>query len=228
MVLWVAKATMRIFCTKNKGFSLVEILIVIALVAVIFMVAPRMMPGARRHLESALSDLQNAVRFAQDEATLKNQTVRLLIDLEQEKKSFQVEFAPNSVSNFSPISDRASRKMQELQKEKEANRERSFQPIESFQSIKRDLHPAVDLVGISPQGFKSPIVSGKVSIYFFPSGEHDMARLFFSTQDEVVAATIEPFRTEVSSDYYTIPQTMSYDQALSFFLDKSSQEWANQ
>ena len=65
----------------NKGFSLLEILVAMALVALIFSMVANFNFTSKQASEELVEDLRTAIESATDEATLKNSNVRFQFEL---------------------------------------------------------------------------------------------------------------------------------------------------
>lgn len=206
----------------SAGFSLVEILIVIALVSFIAFLFPSMMPGERRKLESGLSALKNSVRFAQDEAILRNRIVRLRLTLKEESSEFTVE--SSSATDMLLENPEEERDRREQQDESQKDFERSFQPIESYNQFKKPLSPPIRIAGVLTNAMTEPGIQGEYSLYFYPNGDRDAGMVFLMSTEEAVGLMVYPFQMEFSEAYFTFQEDAPpLQQAYGFMQQKASQ-----
>jgi len=81
--------------SNHQGFSLIEILVALVLAAMMFMVIPSSDHVQKhRDLQTAVDDLDRSVRFASNEAVLRNAVVRLRISLDKSPTEYTVEYGP--------------------------------------------------------------------------------------------------------------------------------------
>lgn len=200
---------MPIFTTKisnkflnDQGFSLIEILVALVLAALIFLAVPSSEHVQRhRDLQTAVEDLDRSVRFAGNEAVLRNTVVRLRISLEKSPVEYTVEYGP--AGNL-PLPDMPEKTGKSLQEEKaEADRraalDRQFTKVEEFEDIKHEISPDVTILGMASTSQNKLMKDGEATLYFYPTGEKDGGLIIFSTVEEIAYLEIAPFLSETNS-----------------------------
>jgi len=198
-------STQTIFKSKswaNQGFSLIEILVALLLAALMFLAIPSGDSTQRhRDLKAGIDNLDRAVRFAQNEAILRNVIVRLRIDLESVPVNYTVEYGPAGNIPLPEIPDLsklsvAERKVWSDQQKKFSSQ---FTPVEEFEDIKYEIHEEVMVLGIGTGDQKGLIQEGDPSIYFYPTGEKDAALFFLATVEEFAYLEVSPFLNRTKS-----------------------------
>ncbi|MFP5491875.1 MAG: Tfp pilus assembly protein FimT/FimU [Bacteriovoracia bacterium] len=213
-MLKAAKILMQISTRKisklsnDQGFSLIEILVALFLAALIFLAIPSS-EDSRRHqdLQSAVDDLDRAVRFSSQEAILRNTVVRLRVDMDKSPVEYTVEYGPSENLVLPTLMDPEKLDLEEAEKEKKkmGQLDGQFTTVEEFEEITREFSAEVELMGVASQFQKKLIRDQRAAIYFYPTGERDGALLFFGTQDELAVLEIEPFQDKTRASYYPAP-----------------------
>ncbi|HLW56601.1 MAG TPA: prepilin-type N-terminal cleavage/methylation domain-containing protein [Bacteriovoracaceae bacterium] len=188
----------------TSGFSLIEILVALLLAALMFMAVPSGDSTQRhRHLKAGIDNIDRAVRFAQNEAILRNSIVRLKLDLESNPVNYTVEYGPSGNVPLPEIPDLsklsiAERKMWSEQQKKFSSQ---FTPVEEFEDIKYELHEEVMVLGVGVGDQKGLIQEGEVSVYFYPTGEKDAALFFLATIEEFAYLEVSPFLNRTKTHF---------------------------
>jgi prepilin-type N-terminal cleavage/methylation domain-containing protein len=196
----------KIFKEKSldQGFSLIEILVALFLAALIFLAIPSS-EDSRRHrdLQTAVDDIDRAVRFSSSESILRNTVVRLVINLEKLPVEYYVEYGPseNLVLPTLQDSNKLSVKETEMEKKKMAQLDSQFTRVEEFTDITREFSAEVEMLGFVTTFQKKLIRDQAAAIYFYPTGERDGALIFFGTQDELAVLEILPFQDRTNAEY---------------------------
>lgn len=219
------------FIKNNQGFSLIEILVALLLAALVFLAVPSG-DSAQKHreLRTAVEDIDRSIRFAANEAVLRNTVVRLRLSLDKEPVEYNVEYGP--AGNL-PLPDLSNDKKnlslgeEKLQLEKQAALDREFTKVEEFNDIKHDISPNVTVLGMATESQKKLISQGEANIYFYPTGEKDASLVFFHTNEELAYIVIEPFMAEISTFYEPLKKG-SVAKAEDLFqtrMDEVYKEW---
>jgi prepilin-type N-terminal cleavage/methylation domain-containing protein len=200
--------------TSNKslqgqhGFSLIEIMVALLLAALVFLAIPSG-DSAQKHraLQTALSDIDRSIRFAANEAILRNTVVRLRISLDETPVEYTVEYGPagnlplpEMPENMASLSLAEQKAMQD----KTTALSRQFAKVEEFEDIKQSIHEEVTILGVATSAQSGIITEGEANIYFYPTGEKDAALIFLSTVEEVAHLEVAPFLFDTRSVFFTL------------------------
>ncbi len=188
---------------NNKGFSLLEILIALALGAIMYGLFTASGRDTRKMLDEAAENIEKAVRFAQDEASLRNSIVRLHFFFEKEPQEYGVEAGPDDSfilpSSVPPDGDSIEDKEKLKKQIEETNRK--FKLVAEFDEKNKELNEQVLLVGLGSSQQEKLITNAEGSIYFYPSGEKDNAIIILGTQDELLALIVDSFSLDIERIY---------------------------
>jgi prepilin-type N-terminal cleavage/methylation domain-containing protein len=227
-----ARKTSKNFLLKNdQGFSLLEILVALILAAMIFLAVPSSDDTQRhRNLKTAVDNMDRAVRFAANEAVLRNTVVRLRISLDKEPIEYTVEYGP--AGNL-PLPDMPTEtKVKSLaeekaEKEKSSALDKQFTKVEEFEDIKREIPQDVTILGVASSAQKTLVKTSPANIYFYPTGEKDAALIIFSTTEEIAYLEIAPFLSETASVFQTLPSSSvaKLEDILQTRMDEVYKEW---
>jgi type II secretion system protein H len=179
----VEKALKRISrATNSKGFSLVEILIVLALVGLVSAITvPTLTSVFRASIDSFVRQTAVLLREARDRALLRDRLLRLRIDLD--KQEFWLEEAPGNFLLAKPNVRSKSEKEEEKAKEKD---QEAFRLVKELTKDKKSVPRGMKITEISSPRLSVPAKEGTVDIYFFSNGSADGATLTFTSDEGVV------------------------------------------
>jgi prepilin-type N-terminal cleavage/methylation domain-containing protein len=218
------------FKLDNQGFSLIEILVALVLAALIFLALPSSDHVQRhRDLKSAIDDIERSVKFAENEAVLRNSVVRIRISLDKNPIEYTVEFGPPGNLPLPDMPQKLSKSLAEEKKEKEIKSalDNQFNKVEEFEDIKHEIPSSVTILGVATNSQKELIKDGEANIYFFPTGEKDGGIIILSTSEEIAQIEIEPFLSESKSYYETIknPAVAKMEDVLQTKLEEVYKNW---
>lgn len=167
--------------SRERGFSLIEVLIVIGLVALVTGMGVSSLTSAfRTSAEAFARQLSMQIGQARDRAYLADKLVRLRVDFG--KQTFMIEEAP---SNFlvpkTPDKDLSEREKEELAKKEEG----VYSPIPELMSSPREMPTGLKMTEVTSSRLRKPAKEGIVDIYFFANGNNDGATLYFETDEQV-------------------------------------------
>jgi prepilin-type N-terminal cleavage/methylation domain-containing protein len=191
---------------NNKGFSLLEILIALALAAIIYGLFNASGKDTRKVLDETADNIEKAINFCQDEASLRNTIVRLHFIFDREPQEYGVEAGPDESFILPSGGSPDSGSMDEREKLKRQTEEtnKKFKLVLEFDEKNRQLNEQVTLIGIGSSQQEKLITNISGSIYFYPSGEKDSAIIILGTQDELLALIVDPFSLDVERIYRPI------------------------
>lgn len=215
---------------NQRGFSLIEILVALVLAALIFIAVPTGDDTQKhRDLQSAVSDLERAIRFASNEAILRNTVVRLRISMDKEPLEYNVEYGP---PGNMPLPDMPVRTSQSLADEKSdaekiSKLNKNFTKVEEFAEIQHKLAETVSIIGIATTFQKKIMADTDGSIYFYPTGEKDGALIFLATDSEMAFLEVQPFLSETRTKFDTLnPESVAKkEDILQTKMDEVYREW---
>ncbi|EQC51031.1 Tfp pilus assembly protein FimT/FimU, partial [Bacteriovorax sp. DB6_IX] len=188
---------------KNKGlseagFTLLEILVALALVSVILMMVAGSSYSSRKNLDELMANIERTIRFSTDEAAMKNQFVRLSVSLDGEEQKISLEYSddPNLVIDTSPKEENDS-------DDEDANKKKNdnFTPVSDFSSDEFNIPVGVKIVGVGTGIQNKLVTEGDAQLYFYPTGEKDSAIIIFATDDEMAYLIVEPFKQVIERNY---------------------------
>jgi prepilin-type N-terminal cleavage/methylation domain-containing protein len=182
---------------NQAGFTLLEILVALALVSVVLMMVAGSSFSSRKNLDELMANMERTIRFSADEAALKNQFLRLTISLEDEEQKLSLEYSddPNLVID-TEVKDDNNDDEDESKKKKD-----NFLPVPEFDSDEIKVPIGVKIIGVGT-GIQPKLMSdGTAQIYFYPTGEKDSAIIVFATDDEMAYLEAEPFKQVIERTY---------------------------
>lgn len=221
----------QVLTVNQKGFSIIEIMVAIALVAIILIGIPLTNSNSDRDLmNESIDNLRRAIRFASDEAVLKNSLVRINFNLDAVPQEFIVEYASsskltltkpnNSNTNFSLLErERAEKKAQEFNRKFTISADFSESPIKVKEGIQ--------IEGIVTSYLNEVVREGEMGVYFYPTGERDNAVIFLSSFSEVGMLAIEPFETNTRTEFLVLEDVNqdNFDTKRDRGISELYQEW---
>ncbi len=205
-------------------------MVALLLAALVFIAIPSGDSAEKhRQLKTAVDDLDRSVRFASNEAVLRNTVVRLRISLDKEPIEYTVEYGP--AGNL-PLPDMPVKASMSLEEEKGAADKRTkldqqFTKVEEFEDIKHEIHPNVDVTGVGSTSQKKLVTTGEANVYFYPTGEKDGAVIFFATSEEFAYLEVAPFLAETSNFFEALntSSVAKFDDILQTKMTEVYNEW---
>lgn len=217
----------------NQGLSLIEILVALVLIAFATFSVIGNPFNSRQTLEDALTQLDRAVRFANQEALLKNKVVRIKLDMSTEPHSFTVEISQHSQLILPESQDTNSFSKDELEVylKNQAKFNQGFSPVDEFKKNSKEINEDIKIVAIA-SSYNKKIVSGEPAyIYFYPIGYRDASLIFLASIDEVAEIRVQSVQEETFLQYYPMPAGSTFDniqqQALNI-ISPIVKEWLNE
>jgi len=171
---------------RESGFSLIEILIVLGLLALITTVAIPSLTGAFRTSTDTFARQTSLIMGqARDRAMLTDKLIRLHIDFE--KQTMSLEEAPsNYLVPKAPDRPLSGREKEEFEKKESA----AYRPVTEIMKEPRALPKELRIVQVTTPRQKKPVTEGVVDIYFFNNGHTDGATIYLKSDEDVYQAIV--------------------------------------
>ncbi len=155
--------------TRSNGFSLIEMLIVIALMAVIALVAaPSISSVLRVSLNSATRELASVIKEAYNSAVVTGKVHRVVYDLR--KQQYWVERGPATLLLDTTESKEREERRKRFAKPDDKPPPSVFALDKTVTRSKKDLPRGVTYEDILTQQYPEPVTEGVVYTHIFPHG----------------------------------------------------------
>lgn len=167
--------------TKKRGFSLLEIMVVLLLVGIFTAIAiPTFRSITGSKLKSTANQLLGLIRDTYARASLSGKTCRIVFDLD--KKEYWVEESNDTVKVKTQVQE------EEAQKEErdtgKPQKAPEFKAVEDELGEKHKLPEDVYFRSIWIDRFEKRVSKGRVALYFFPDGYTEEAQIMISDDPE--------------------------------------------
>jgi len=192
---------------KQRGLTLVELLIVVALIAVIggsVLMGPGMLEGSR--LKSAATLIVSGVRLGLARASTTGKPTRLSFDLDNATLTLEESSSSVVLREHTKDSSSGAAPANELEKKAHAESERilegphsprpTFRPVAGFNSaagdkgLARSLGGGVEFISVQTDHDDEPRTSGHAYLYFFPGGTTERASVQLKRRGDDTGLTI--------------------------------------
>lgn len=214
---------------NNSGLSLFEILIALALVVIVFTLVAPNFGSERSELEKVVNGMRRAIVYGETEATLRNTITRISIDMSKDPQTVKLQY--NTKKDLVLVQE----VQQDLDKLGLSEREKAQKNLESFHKnfatisgfdILKEISIPVQMIGLASAHINGMQTDGPANFYIYPSGEKDDALFIFTTNDEVVGLTVDPFSGEVSEEYQTINPNLDPNDERERISDEMFNKWS--
>ncbi|HET9594075.1 MAG TPA: type II secretion system protein [Anaeromyxobacteraceae bacterium] len=198
-----------------RGYTLIELLIVIAIVAILSAAAvPSLNSVTGANVRSAASELAAGARYLFDTASLRHRSCRLALDLDGRSwwAECEQDRAPASPDGASPdeepgLSDRFPDE-QDGEKRKLLAKTK-FGQFSDRLARKRKLPGSANFVEVWSEHVREPVTKGMAYVYFYAQGQAEAARIPIAEGDHVYSVVTQPFtgRARVVTGKPEVPRT---------------------
>lgn len=203
----------------QKGFTLIEILVAMFLMAMGAMVLLGGSSGTDEQMEETLSNIERSIRFGADEAALRNVVVRIHFKLNLDPQEFAVEYGPDAQYIPPPLQQENIEELSgsELETYQEVQQENSkkFNRIRELQEESFPVYYPLKVVGVGLDQSESLVYDGEASLYIYPSAEKDPAIIILADETQMKTITIEPYTMEFRQTTYPLRNGPEWEQVLS-------------
>ncbi|MDH4467248.1 MAG: prepilin-type N-terminal cleavage/methylation domain-containing protein [Bacteriovoracaceae bacterium] len=210
------------------GFTLMEILAVISLISIIFYVGATMMRNnSRDEIEQVVNTIQRGVRFANDEAVIRNFTVRLKISMDKGPQVLALEYTtqtdllindPTKEDDNLVIEDKETI----LKRQKEINQ--SFLVNEDFKKNVEPIPESVIIFAAKTADQNKLSFQQEFNLYFYPSGIRDQGQIYLANIEEFALISIDAVRDKIDVEYRKNPYGLDDVQSIRNYLQDWSKE----
>jgi prepilin-type N-terminal cleavage/methylation domain-containing protein len=164
--------------SNNRGFALIEILTSLLLISITFGLVATGVSVSRDNVESTEKEIERAIAYSIDEATIRNSLIRIHFVFDTEKQKILVEGGEEGNFMLPKFLFTSS---SDLSKEELANQQKklnnNFHPLKEFQDPVFELEEDVRIIGIATSISRQLITEGDAAVYFYPTGEKMMLSL---------------------------------------------------
>ncbi len=218
----------------QKGFSLLEILVAMALVSFMLFFVTGTDFSNRKSLDQTLDKFERIIRYSADEAILRNSFIRInyTFDSEGEESGIKLEYSDDKDFvidlNLEEKSKEESQIDDEVLEERIKERNSSFSQVDEFDRDEFEIPPNVQVIGAASELSPKLVTENNIQIYFYPNGQKDSSIIIFATDDEIAYLIIEPFQSVIKRGYKQLPEDLSddgYSDAISALADEVYKEW---
>lgn len=165
--------------TNNSGFSLLEVLIVIALIAFVSALGVSSLTSAfRAGKDSFPRHLALTLREARDRAMLRDQIIRLRLDLD--KQEYWMEEAPGNYLLPKTVDRNLSERDREARDKADAN---TFKEMKDLVNGHQSMPQGLKIAEVVTPRLKDPRVDGVVDVYFYNNGSADGVKIIFEDEE---------------------------------------------
>lgn len=191
----------------HEGFSLLEVLVALSLVALIFSLVTLGSSSPREKIDEALNNIERSVRFASDESTIRNAVIRLHFFMDKTPNEFAVEYGPaDSFMLPAPSEESSVKSLADVEKAEKDQKKlnQNFNRVKEFQEKNATLPDDVRLIAVGTSVQANPQSEGQPSLYMFPTGEKDSAIIIVGNNEEVAALSVDGFSGDIERVYKKI------------------------
>tara|TARA_B100000925_G_scaffold291760_1_gene281245 strand:- start:10979 stop:11707 length:729 start_codon:yes stop_codon:yes gene_type:complete len=223
---------------RNKGFSLIEILVALALAVMIFTIIGSFNFTSKQESEELIEDLMTSIESATDEAALRNTNVRFYFELtdpendledpeeiEDQVQTISFEYALDSGELLEKKerlnkSELTQTQLEEFIKEQKSQKS-NYGKIRSLKEGKIDIKYPVRILGIGYPNENKFITTLTSSIYFYPDGDKDPSIIFITEGEQIHYLVIPPFGLKIKYDSVYI-ESINSDLEFEELIEKAN------
>jgi prepilin-type N-terminal cleavage/methylation domain-containing protein len=189
---------------NNQGFTLIEILVALVLIAFVLGISVSGSFSSRNDLDKDVNSIERAIRFMSDEAALKNAVIRLHLMLDKDPQEYAVEYGPSDSFILPPRPEFEtkveSKEEEEKRKKEQKNLNMKFSKVSEFQDQNTELSSDIKIIGVATPHSEKLQTSGEVSLYAFPTGEKDEALVIISSDEDIISIKVNPFSAKIDRE----------------------------
>jgi prepilin-type N-terminal cleavage/methylation domain-containing protein len=172
---------------NKKGFSLIEILVALTLGAGLYGLYQQSGNDNRKKLEESINNLERAIRFSLDEATLRNTIGHFVL--------------PPQEAIVSNLSSSENDEKEKAKKVKSAL-DRKFSKVSDYSDRTLTIQWPIKLIGVGTTHSKVFITDSEASIYVFQTGEKDSGIIILGSEEELAVLALDPFTLDFKKSFH--------------------------
>ena len=192
----------------NQGFTLIEILVALTLIALVLALSINNPFSSRNELDPVVNDIERALRFMGDEAILRNAVLRIHFVLNKDPQEYSVEYGPsdNFILPSKPFAESTVESKDEEDKKKKSLKEVNlkFNRVAEFSEKNFELPTNIKVIGVANLQSDKLQTKGEVSLYAFPSGERDAALVLIGSEEEIYSLKTNAFTPKIVKEVHKI------------------------
>lgn len=200
---------------NNQGFTLIEILVALVLMALVLGITISSPFSSRDDLDKDVNSIERSIRYMSDEAALKNAVIRLHLILNTDPQEYAVEYGPSDsfILPPKPEFETSVESKEEVEKNKKElkNLNMKFNRVQEFQDKNFEMTRDIKIVGVATSQSEKLQTSGEVSIYAFPTGEKDEALVLVASDEDIISLKVNPFSMKIDRQSYPLGASKEKD-----------------
>ncbi|MGZ3788696.1 MAG: pilus assembly FimT family protein [Bacteriovorax sp.] len=213
---------------NNQGFTLIEILVALVLIALVLGISVSGSFSSRDSLDKDVNSIERALRFMTDEAALKNAVVRLHFILDHEPQEYAVEYGPSDSFILPPKAEFETKTETKEEEEKKAKGTKElnlkFNKVAEFQDKNTEMTGDIKIIGVATPQSEKLQTGGEVSIYAFPTGEKDDALVLVGSDEDIISLKVNAFTMKIDREMHPLGKPSGDVKDLAELQRKKAQE----
>ncbi|MBT3584986.1 MAG: hypothetical protein HN509_08770 [Halobacteriovoraceae bacterium] len=201
------------------------------LIVIILTTVTNFTHSSRLDLDKALDNLERAVRFSGDEATLRNAIVRIHFILDEAPQEYAVEYGPNDSFVLPKVQQKEiveSLEDRKLLNKKIEKLNQKFNKVAEFKSENHKVEEGVKIIGVGSSLDRQLNLDGDAALYVYPTGEKDAGIIILASDEELAYLALDPFTSQFKREYYKIDSEVDEEDLIDLQNDKAKEiftEW---
>lgn len=193
---------------NNRGFTLIEILVALVLIALILSISISNPFSSRQDLDKDVNSIERSIRYMSDEAALRNAVVRLHLMLDRDPQEYAIEYGPSDSFILPPKPEfevtTESKEEAEKKKKEAKSLNQKFNKVQEFQDKNNEMSGIVKIIGVATMQSEKLQSTGEISIYAFPTGEKDEALVLVASDEDIISLKVNPFSLKIDRESHPL------------------------
>jgi prepilin-type N-terminal cleavage/methylation domain-containing protein len=176
--------------SSSHGFTLIEIMIVIAIIAAVLAVGSQSLLNTNSQMRSSVRKIATVTRMMRNVSRLSSVTARLVVNMDDEKgHSYWVESTPGATLLKTEEQEKELERLTDIQRE-DMEKKSSFKLETRIMKKPVKLPRGLFFESVEYTSRSKPVTAGKAFIHFLPSGLAEQAAIHI-TDKKTLNWTIE-------------------------------------